>query len=860
MVDAAGFRITLSRKFASSERAKGELIMRFSSFKPTYWVAAALSVSLAAPGFAQAPAQSGASQDEGLTEIVVTARRTEERLQDVPISITVFNQAQIEDRNVSSIEDLAAYTPSLSAPATFGSDNAAFAIRGFVQAGNTTPSVGVFFADVAAPHSQGQLDGGNGAGPGAFFDLSNVQVLKGPQGTLFGRNTTGGDILLVPQKPTGEFGGFVEQSVGNYAMERTQAVLNVPLNDQIRVRLGVDHETRNGYLNNISGIGPDNFGDVDYTSVRASVVVDVTPNLENYTIASWSESNTNGDYPKAFGYVAADAGLTSLLANIPAQIAATNGNFWNVENGNPFAKEVIQQWRVINTTTWTATDLLSIKNIASYSQFEELHNSNIFGESGAPGLLPIAPGTTNYVVSVVAAPGSHDAAEQTVTEELQLHGRTQDSRLTYQSGLYLELNMPLNGFQSTEASSLLNCGNLFAFQCTDVAGNVLGFPLGSTSLSSTQYHFRDLAVYSQANYKITDQLTLTAGARYTHDDSSGLSQDVSVHYPTANTQAYSCSFVPPLTAPATSAAILSNPALCDVRGDQASHAPTWMVDLEYKPIDSLMLYVKESRGYREGNVDVSQYGLSNWKPEKVDTYEIGSKMTFDGIVHGAFDFAAFYNDFRNQQLAFNLVTCEAIFLPQCPFIPASAAGIGNAGKSRIEGLELDSSITPFPAIVPLRGLRFDVGYTYLETKLLAITPPPIPVGFTALTYASIVGGPLQFSPKNKVSLTGNYKLPLDASIGSITLAATYTYQSSEYNTNTAPPGFETLSSQENLNLNLNWNNIVGTPLDLSLFATNVTDRKYYLATAGTFQNFGYDVAYLNQPTMYGARLRYRFGH
>jgi len=842
--------------------------MRFSSIKPIYCVAAALNFGLAAPVFAQAPAQSGATQDGDLNEIVVTARRAEERLQDVPISITVFNQAQLEDRNVSSIEDLATYTPSLSAPGTFGNDNATFAIRGFVQAGNTTPSVGVFFADVAAPHSQGQLAGGNGAGPGNFFDLANVQVLKGPQGTLFGRNTTGGDILLVPQKPTSEFGGYVEQSVGNYAMERTQAVLNLPLNDQIRVRLAIDHQTRDGYLSNISGIGPRDFGDVDYTAVRASVVIDVTPNLENYTIASWSESNTNGDYPKAFGYTPGPiaSGTTDLVANIPAQIAATNGNFWNIENGNPYAEEVIQQWRVINTTTWNTTDLLTIKNIASYAQFEELHNANIFGESGAGGISPlvgpIAPGTIGYVVSVAAAPGSHNTAEQTVTEELQAHGHTDGDRLNYQGGVYYELNMPLNGFQTTEATSLLNCSNPFAFQCTDVAGRAFGFEgaFGSTSISATQYYFRDLGIYSQANYKITDQLTLTGGVRYTKDESSGLSQDLTVHYPATNVANFSCSFVPPLTPGGTSAAILSNPSLCDIRGEQDSHAPTWTVDLEYKPIDNAMLYVKESRGYREGNVDVSEYGLSSWKPEKVDTYEIGSKTTFDRIVHGAFDIAAFYNDFTNQQLAINGIACTTISLPQCPFIPAAASGIGNAGKSRIEGVEVDSSITPFPSIAPLQGLRFDIDYTYLETKLLSIVAPAVPVGFTAFNFPTNVGGPLPFSPKNKVSLTGSYKLPLAASIGSIALSATYTYQSSQFNINTAPPGFQTLESEENLNLNLNWNNIVGSPLDLSLFATNVTDRKYFLASAGTFQSFGYDVAYLNQPTMYGARLRYRFGH
>ncbi len=842
--------------------------MAFRTLVNTCVTGALLSAGISTPTLAQVPATSDAAHEDELSEIVVTARRTEERLQDVPISITVFNQSQLEDRNVTSIEDLATYTPSLSAPATFGSDNATFAIRGFVQAGNTTPSVGVFFADVAASHSQGQLAGGNGAGPGLFFDLANVQVLKGPQGTLFGRNTTGGDVLLVPQKPTAELGGYIEQSVGNYAMERTQGALNIPLNERIRARLAVDHETRTGYLDNISGIGPRDFADIDYTAIRASVVVDVMANLENYTIVNWSESSTNGDYPKAFGYTpgASAFATADLVANIPAQIAATNGRFYNVENGDRYAQENIQQWRAINTTTWTATDLLTLKNIASYSRFEELHNSNIFGENGAGGISPfvgpLAPGTTNYVVSVAAAPGAHNTAEQTVTEELQLHGRTSDDRLNYQGGLYYELNMPLNGFQRTEASSLVNCSDPFAFRCTDVAGRAFGIEgfFGSTTISATQYHFRDMAVYSQASFKITDQLTLTAGARYTRDQSSGLSQDLTVHYPATNVTSYSCGFVPPLTAGGTSAAILSNPDLCNYRGEQDSHAPTWTVDLEYKPLENVMLYVKESRGYREGNVDVSEYGLSSWKPEKVDTYEIGSKTSFDGAVRGAFDFAAFYNDFRNQQLAINGIACTSISLPQCPFIPAGASGIGNAGKSRIQGIEVNASFVPFPSIALLQGLRFDADYTYLDTKLLSIMKPPVPVGFTAFNFPTDAGGQLPFSPRNKYSLTGTYKLPLDASIGSMSLSATYTYQSSEFDSNTAPAAYQTLGPQENLNLNLNWTNMVGIPLDLSLFATNVSDKKYYSATSGIFQSFGYEVAYLNEPTMYGARLRYHFGH
>src|ERR1700731_1815739 len=173
--------------------------------------------------------------EEEINEIIVTARRIEERLQDVPISITVLNQQQLEDRNVVNPQDLAAYVPSLSANTNFGSENSSFAIRGFVQDIGTAPSVGVYFGDVVAPRggAQGSTTG-EGAGPGYFFDLQNLQVLKGPQGPVFGRNTTGGAVLLVPQKPTSELGGYVEGSIGDFNLRRGQGVFNFPVNDNLR--------------------------------------------------------------------------------------------------------------------------------------------------------------------------------------------------------------------------------------------------------------------------------------------------------------------------------------------------------------------------------------------------------------------------------------------------------------------------------------------------------------------------------------------------------------------------------------------------------------------------------------------------
>jgi len=141
--------------------------------------------------------------------------------------------------------------------------------------------------------------------------------------------------------------------------------------------------------------------------------------------------------------------------------------------------------------------------------------------------------------------------------------------------------------------------------------------------------------------------------------------------------------------------------------------------------------------------------------------------------------------------------------------------------------------------------------------LLSVALPAVPVGLIALQSTSVVGGPLSMTPKHKLTLNGSYSLPVPESIGQLTLGATYTYQSSFYNTSTAAPGFTTLGSQKNLNLYLNWDSIANRPFDLQLFATNVTDEHYYLVTIGG--SFGFDSAYLNQPLMYGLRLRYHFG-
>ncbi len=394
-----------------------------------------------------APRAATADGTDVLEEVIVTARRVEESVQDVPISITVFKQEQLTDLNVISAVDLATVTPSLTANPNFGSENASLAIRGFNQVLDTAPSVGVYFADVVVPRGATQGTGTRDVIlPGSMFDLQNVQVLKGPQGTLFGRNTTGGAVLLVPQKPTSEFGGYIEGSVGNYDMHRLQGMLNTPIGDRLQFRVAADYQKRDGYLENINDRGSADFEDVDYRALRASLVWDITDSLENYTIASFYKSETNGTLTKLIGcdptgYDPVDivTGLPNFIGGLScgqlAEEEAMGADFHDVQTPIEGLSR-IEQWQVINTTTWDLSDDLTIKNILSYAEYENTQRTPLFGTSWDVDTLPppypalFFRGVPEVFTAINPAPGRISADQSTYTTSHTLV-KIEDSSTTF---------------------------------------------------------------------------------------------------------------------------------------------------------------------------------------------------------------------------------------------------------------------------------------------------------------------------------------------------------------------------------------------------------------------------------------------
>lgn len=817
--------------------------------------ATAMSVVQAAPAYAQDAAEDDgtAASSARAADIVVTARRTEERLQDVPISITVFNQEQLAARNIVNSTDLAAYTPSLAANSRFGTEKASFAIRGFTQDLNTAPTVGVYFAEVVAPRLASNITSGNGAGVGAMFDLQNVQVLKGPQGTLFGRNTTGGAILLVPQKPTDNFEGYVEGTIGNHDARRVQAVVNVPLAETFKIRAGVDRYTRDGYVKSISGIGPKDFNNIDYWSLRLSVLAELTPDLENYTIATYTESDTNGMLGRIVacnrGTVPGSTGLFSptramACAQLDRSIARGDG-FYEAENStpDPFVRQTT--WQLINTTTWDASDTLTVRNIISYAEARESYSFNISGDN-FPGVWV----TTTF-------PGPHVGQDKryNFTEELQFQGRTSDDSLTWQAGGYMERSIPMGGqfgSQQQYTAVYAYCTDLYNFICNPPLS-----PATSVSIANNVYTYKTYGLYAQATYNLNEQFAITAGIRntweYAHVDANNVRVVPGPNGPTSVT----CSrAVTPLRG-----IQLINNLVCTRSFTEKSNRPTWLINLDYKPNDDMLIYAKYARGYRGGGLNEANFGIETWDPEKLDTYEIGLKWSFSGSVSGNLNLAGFWNEFTDQQ--------TSVFIPACTnsntCAPTGINGIQNVGESRIRGIEVDGSL------FLLEGLRFDFGYAYLDAEVTGGSVPFCDDTRFICSQAAFLGAgsKLLFAPKHRVTLTGTYTLPLDESIGDVSFGATFTYTAEQFQTHSndlpfaqgvIPENYGLLPSTSLLNLNLNWRSIGGSPIDAALFATNVTNEKYRVATAGGLPSTGGEFILLGEPRMYGLRVRYNFGN
>jgi iron complex outermembrane receptor protein len=593
---------------------------------------------LCTKGFAQTSAASAPSSVDletktSLEEIIVTAQRKEENLQTVPMVVTVVSQQKLEQNNVQTIEGLQYLVPSMTSITTFSRDSSILSIRG--QEPSETSSIQAVVTYLNEVPIATNVSGGVAAGPGMMFDLSNVQVLKGPQGTLFGRNSTGGAVLFDSTRPKDGFGGSLQVTYGNYNDRESNGVLNLPLvGDTLITRIAFAEQDRDGFSrvttpNYPNGVKAD---DRHFYSFRDTVSFHPSDALQNDLIVSYNSYWNHGS-PNFI--IAADPnGLANLLsrggyyADFLQQQAL--GPRVNIGSNSPLVSQ--------------GTDL-EVENITSVQLSPNLTFRNIFGFEHANSTLVQDFDGSPYPLASVHATATPFPDTQ-YTEEAQLLGKSFDEKLDWiVGGFYLHNHDTyVDGYQ------------------------VFFLPTSNQYADDRQ---SSKAIYGQATYDLSSiipKLKFTAGARYTWDNEAN--------------QAQACP-----AALGLGTGVFTNPACSPVPASiyhAAYDALTWNLALNYQLDPDTLLYVSGRRGYRAGsfNGGAANALFPQFGPEFVTDAEIGVKSDFTiADVPIRLDAAAYHDDYSQIQVT--------QYFGQ---VPNLLIYIGNEGDARVWGAELEATV------------------------------------------------------------------------------------------------------------------------------------------------------------------------
>ena len=800
----------------------------------------AIMVALPAGAQEAAPRSEATAQIE---EITVTARRHSEDVQKVPIAISAVTGASIEQHGVQNGQDLSRLVPSLSTAQT-SRDEEGFTLRGLTNSGasflGVENNVAPYFSQVPFP----TVDGG---GPGRYFDLANIQVLKGPQGTLFGRNSTGGAVLFEPNRPSSDYDGYASVQYGNDNDQVYEGMLNIPiLPDELILRVAGKREERDGFTTNI--INGQKLDNRDYWSGRASLEWRPDQVFENYMVFDSYYSDTSGSSESLLG---TNNGI--LLSKVNASFQPTAGACFigitlGGDNGpipgcsfplsisvypNPELQNAVALQQALGpretasnidsldkSWSWGFTDIatvnltpdLTLKNILGYREYKQLLRLN---EAGTD--LPILEQIT---------PNGWDEDLAQYTDEVNLHAKLLDGKLDVTGGNFFLFSHPAgNQVEISEQLGLPPAGDPQPLTA-----------IGSLVTQITHADESSEALYSEAVYDLSglsDSLhdfRFTVGYRYTWDH-----RTLNEIGPRSGNPA-----APPCYIESNAA----NPAKnCQLDVSAAFQAPSWNAGLDYQLDPNTLLYVTTRRGYRSGglNSTVAEASQVLFKPEIVKDWEVGLKNDWNlSGIKGRTDIALYHDDIQNAQVN------QTFIDPQGDFI----ALINNSATASINGVEVDTTI------IPIQDVQVTGSWAYTKAQYDNF----ILLGAGGAAASTSLGSaqPFAFVPLNRFSLDVRYFLPVPESYGDVSVAATEYYSSHTLLASTNDP-FSLQPAYHQLDLHLDWNQVGGKPIDLTLFATNVYNSVYRIGGFPIYDTIGYSTGIYNEPQMFGLKLKYRWG-
>lgn len=665
-----------------------------------------------------------------LEEIVVTARKREESLQSTPISVAAFTANDLKRRQINSSDQLTQVTPNLQfssqAPSSGSNASSQIFIRGIGQTEflpTTDPGVGLYVDGVYMARSVGgTLD---------FMDVQRIEVLRGPQGTLFGRNTIGGAISIHTKKPAETFGGSASVKVGSYNRRDFLLSMDIPLSETLLTRFSIGKRNRDGYV--IRTVDGKDLGNDNTFGANAAVLWTPTENFELLLRFDYNKENENGA-PQVFNSIAT-TGLFARVASAKAGCPAPGTELAdsrcanNQQNVGPYKTNgtfpvisTLEGWGTSMTATWDL-GAVTLKSITAYRDMKWLASRD-------------ADNTPETVLHT-----RNDDTQNQFSQEFQVSGTAIDDRLNWLTGAYY-----------------------FKEQATD--DYYVEIPFGNFNTGGLVDNDTK-ALFAQATYDFTDKLSLTAGLRYTSENKAFTpiqSALTTYFFPIAASEKNSDGlYVHPVTGETFPTVAGGNVAMVpggtiffaqeEVKNNISEVTP--MVNLAYQWSDDIMTYFNYAEGFKSGG-----YNARNVKPgatprlfapEFSKTFEIGFKGTF------------FDNTLRLNGSVFRTNYTDLQFVIREDFAPI----VFNAGKAVIKGFELEWTYVPVPNLQIVGG----VGYTSSEYKELS--PELVANGGVALSNQ------LPHAPDWSTNLGVAYEIFLGEN-GSVTPRIDWSYQSKKY--------------------------------------------------------------------------------
>jgi iron complex outermembrane receptor protein len=809
---------------------------------PALFLCGVAIVGLFSPTQARAQAdQPNATASPGLEEIVVTARRREEKLQTVPLAITAFTQQDIEKQHIQQVSDLSRQVPSF----TFRiNESDANGLVAFGTSLRGLPGTEIYFADVPLSSSSGAPGSGtpHGFSPGFYYDLDNLEVTNGPQGTLFGKNSIGGLISISPKHPTTDFEGYAKATFGNYDDREFEGAVNIPIvEDKVLLRVAGLSQQRDGYtIDNQTGKDLDNR---NFYSWRIGLTLRPTDDFENYFLYDgyWQDANGSsailryadtghvfatiplpgiGNVPLTLGNGVALADLENpataattyfallktflaggkpslafapTIGSLVAQQQALGARTQIGHSGDELGKDYF--YGFTDAATWEVNDNLTIKNIAAARVFKQRIPGDFVGIG-----LPIED-------TGVSGPGTWEYNYGQYTEELQLQGKALNDKLTWVAGGYLEYDAPLSR----------------PFQGNNALGSLTWEGIGNSARSQAAFVH---GVYDLSDY--VEGLRFTAGYRYTWDYATAEQTD------TLNTIAITRN---PAGQPTNCQNTFDVDRNCFTSLSSHYSSFGWNVGLDDQLTPEILVYVRAGNAYRPGGINVNvPLNLTRYQPEHVTDVEIGEKADFTlWGVKARVNADVYHTDYKQIQETVPIT----VTLPSgLPFYDQATT---NAATATIEGTELQADILPTDDITI--SPHFSYVYGHYNTFPPGIADSP---------------DPSFLNPKIQYGVTASYHVPLDASFGDLAVSATYSWTAHtpvSVSYEIAPY----IPSYDLLDLRVDWTNAFEQPVDVGFFMTNALDKTYQSGGVALGGQLGTQAFTYGEPRMFGFSVKYRFG-